>query len=308
MRIRLFSIVLSIIGLFMFWHCDKAMATKQPQPVTVAVIDTGISTTAMEDALIPEGTNLICPNENTQDKVGHGTAVADIIYKNCENVRLVPIVWSTENEQGSLLSGDASMIADAIYLAVDEYDCSIINISSGTGEDNDKLKEAVEYAIEKGCLIVSCAGNRYFGGKVTVYYPGGYDGVLCAGSADENGRVSSFSQQTSVVDLLAPGENLHLLTPKGTKIRGEGTSFSTAYVTGAAALILYNNPGMTGMELYDAVLSCTDNIDGKLVLNLEKAGEYRVADNTSPQILIWLAIPVTFLAFFLLGYFKKQKN
>ena len=248
-------------------------------PVRVAVIDTGISTAAIDPASVAEGVNYIRPQDSTEDKLGHGTAVSAIIVGSeaarmegiCPTAALVPLVYCSKNEIGQQVGGDTAMVAQAIYDAIDVYGCKIINISSGATDGSERLRAAVAYAEEKGVLVVSSAGNSQETAPGAVYYPGGYESVLCVGACNSGGAIASFSQQNDTVDLLALGTDLRLATIKGTRIRGQGTSFSAAIVTGAAAQIWTNHPGLTASEVRAAVLDSTRTADGWQVLDLEAA-------------------------------------
>ena len=219
----------------------------------IAVIDTGVSTAAVDPARVAEGKNYILPYHNTEDMVGHGTAVASIILGNelaglpglCPTATVVPLVYYTQ-KGSSIVKGDMAMLAQCILDAVDVYDCDIINISSGALNPTAALKDAVDYARMKGALVVSCAGND---GSDALYYPGGIDSVLCVGALDgEKTGVAPFSNRHGGVDLLAPGTKLLALSMKGKPLVKSGTSFATAYVSGAAAALMAEFPGMTGFE------------------------------------------------------------
>ena len=69
-------------------------------------------------------------------------------------------------------------------------------------------------------------------------YPASYDGVISVGAVDEGGNSCVFSQYNEAVDISAPGSGLSLLSSGGGYVSDSGTSFSTAYVSGAAALAL----------------------------------------------------------------------
>ena len=97
--------------------------------VRVAVIDTGISTAAVSPDSIAEGINYIRPQDETQDKLGHGTAVSAIIVGSeaaritgiCPTAELVPLVTTSKDEEGKQVRGDTAMVAQAIYDAIDVY-------------------------------------------------------------------------------------------------------------------------------------------------------------------------------------------
>lgn len=245
-----------------------AFAQHTPNPVRIAVIDTGISTVAIDFSHIIEGYNYIRPHDGTEDKIGHGTAIAGVLVGSeaadaegiCPNAVLVPLVYATKDEMGITIKGDTSMVAQAIYDAVDVYDCDIINISSGSTSDSKSLRSAAAYAEEKGVLVVSSAGNSNLYRPQDIYYPGAYDTVLCVGSANLNAEVSPFSQRGNMIDILAPGSNLRVVSIRAKKIRAFGTSYSTAYVTAAAAKLLEQNPGLTPVELRNILCSSAKDI------------------------------------------------
>ena len=247
--------------------------------VRVAVIDTGISTAAVSPDSITPGDNYIRPQDDTEDKLGHGTAVSAIIVGSeaarvtgiCPTAELVPLVTTSKDEEGKQVRGDTAMVAQAIYDAIDVYGCKIINISSGSTGGSSRLKEAVEYAERKGVLVISCAGNGQESNPGAVYYPGGYDSVICVGAANSDGTIAAFSQQNDTVDLLALGTDLRLASIKGTRIRGEGTSYATAIVTGAAAQLWTQNPDLTANEVRQILLDSTRTVDGWRVFDLEAA-------------------------------------
>ena len=247
--------------------------------VRVAVIDTGISTAAISPDSIGEGVNYIRPQDDTEDKLGHGTAVSAIIVGSeaariegiCPTAELVPLVTASKDETGEQVRGDTAMVAQAIYDAIDVYGCKLINISSGSTGGSSRLKEAVEYAERKGVLVISCAGNGQESNPGAIYYPGGYDSVICVGAANANGTIAAFSQQNDAVDLLALGTGLRLASVHGTRIRGEGTSFATAIVTGAAAQIWTQHPDLTAGEVRQILLDSTRRVDGWRAFDLEAA-------------------------------------
>ena len=247
--------------------------------VRVAVIDTGVSAAAIDPARLDDGINYIRPQDDTGDKLGHGTAVSAIIVGSeaariegiCPSATLIPLVYASKDEEGKQVRGDTAMVAQAIYDAIDVYRCDIINISSGSTGGSQRLQKAVEYAERRGVLVVSCAGNGQDTNPGAIYYPGGYDSVLCVGAANSDGSIAAFSQQNDTVDLLALGTDLRLASVKGTRIRGEGTSFATAIVTGAAAQIWTQHPDLTLGELRAALLSSARKVDGWAVFYLETA-------------------------------------
>jgi hypothetical protein len=281
MKKRIVALIVFLCLIFAL--CPSALASNEP--VRIAIIDTGIKTSAIGSNHIIAGYNYVLPGSDTEDLIGHGTAISGIIVGSTSagitgiapNALLVPLVWQSKNEIGQTVAGNSETAAQAIYDAIDIYKCRIINISAGTEHDNAKLRAAVEYAEEQGVLIVSTAGNS---GDSTVYYPGGYDTVLCVGAMEKDGEsVASFSNSNSCVDVVAPGESIRAVSIKGTATRATGTSFSAAYVTATAAAMLEKNPSLTPAEIRTIIRSTATDIEksghdsdsGWGILNTEKA-------------------------------------
>jgi subtilisin family serine protease len=148
----------------------------------------------------------------------------------------------------------------------------VLNMSFGTDGVQDYLLDPLAYAAEqawhKGIVVVVAVGNEGFGtGKVN---NPAYDPYLIAvGSNDSQGTattaddvVSAFSNDgdgTRNPDLVAPGSGVVSLRSTGSYLdtqhpqarigerffRGSGTSQSAAVVSGAAALLISQRPGIT---------------------------------------------------------------
>lgn len=253
--------ICTAIMLLVFIHWPKDVG-----PVRIAIIDTGITTAAINPASIAEGYNYIFPDAGTEDKLGHGTAIAGILVGSqsagiigvCPNAVLIPLVYETAGPAEDRIKADLSTVAQAIYDAVDVYDCDIINVSAGAKTDTEKLHQAAAYAEAQGVLLISSAGND---GDSTMYYPGGYDTVLCVGACDgEETRRASFSNFHSRVDLLAQGDGIRVASIRGKTIRVFGTSYATAYVTGAAACLLSEHPALTPAEVRQILLASAHDV------------------------------------------------
>lgn len=236
---------------------ELSTEVKLQEAIKIALIDSGIAREAVNAGQILPGWNYCNNSEDTEDTIGHGTSLAGLIVGSdragltggSPNAYVVPLVCQIQNPQGTIEKVEPEGLAQIIRDAVDVYACRIINISAGVKTDYDLLREAVEYATKKGVLIVSCAGNE---GNSDLYYPGGYEEVLCVGSANKelSGR-ASFSQDNDSVDLLAPGEKVSVVTMKGNVMEVSGTSYSAAYVTAAAATLWQEQPESTPMQIME---------------------------------------------------------
>ena len=255
---------------------EQVEVKQQEEEFKIALIDTGIAKEAVNAEWILPGWNYCNHSDDTEDTIGHGTSLAGMFIGSdragltggATKAYVVPLVCQTQNADGTVDKIEPEGLAQIIRDAVDVYDCRIINISSGVKTDYDMLREAVAYASKKGVLVVSCAGNE---GNSDIYYPGGYEQVLCVGSADKelSGR-ASFSQDNDCVDLLAPGEKVAVVTMKGNVMEASGTSYSAAYVTAIAATLWQKQPESTPKQIVEQLLKQSGLIIAKR--NEKRAG------------------------------------
>ncbi len=296
---------------------SAACGTESP-PVYVGVIDSGISSEVIGKDRVLSGKNYLTEEfdaGDTEDRVGHGTAVSAFISGSeaagvegvCPDVKLVPLVYTSVDSDKNVIGGTPELAAEAVLDAVDRFGCRIICIASGTKQDNEKLRDAVKYAEDNGVLVVSCAGNSESDEPGMVFYPGGYESVLCVGSSDEDGERASFSQNNEAVDILVQGTDLRLVTIKGTKIRGSGTSYSAAKAAGAAARILQRYGGLDSEELKTALVDCSDIVLGMPVLDTGRLDTWE-PDNSVIFITVMCIAGVAVLATVVFIAVKKIKS
>lgn len=234
---------------------DNALRTAQ---VIITLLDTGVSADAIRSDNLLAGYNYVTDSTDTEDLINHGTAVASVIL-GCESAGVegaalsacvVPLVVVTKQE-GKITGVSPEILAKAIRDSVDIYSADIINVSLGVRMDAPALKAAVEYAEEKGVLIVSAVGND--GPGAEPWYPAAYDTVLAVGSSDGAGNPSAFSQDGA--DILAPGENIELASRNGRAYRARGTSYAAGFVSAEAANLLMEEPGLTAEELRESIVT-----------------------------------------------------
>ena len=221
------------------------------QGVRVAVLDSGVAPHPdLEGRLLP-GRNHIPEAEDpadTSDRYGHGTRVAGLIAAAgaegyggvAPGAEIVPL---------KLTDGKAvqiSAICTAIYDAIDNYGCRVINLSLGVETDFVALREAVEYAEAQGAVIVAAAGND---GNGVTYYPAGYETVIGVGAVDRGGAWYKHSNHNPTVALTAPGADVRCTAADGGYTVVSGTSYAVPQVSGAAAVLLGVNGDLTPAEV-----------------------------------------------------------
>lgn len=180
--------------------------------------------------------------------------------------------------------GNVITLAKAVRIAADAG-ATVINISQaacrprGTSLGDEALGAALNYAVRvKDVVVVAAAGNlieecRDQNKKMpltstsiplesvqTIVSPAYFDDlVLTVGSVGQDGSPSDFSIAGPWVDLVAPGEGIVSLGPKGLVDavqddkgnRGalQGTSFATPFVSGVVALVRAKHPDWSAQQV-----------------------------------------------------------
>lgn len=232
--------------------------------VVIALLDTGVSTAAIQSEHLLPGWNYVTGSADTEDRINHGTAVASAIL-GCESAGvegtaptayLVPLVVTDKGESTQSITPET--LAQVIRDSVDKYGADIINLSLGIKKDSPEVKDAMEYAERNNVLVVSAVGNE--GDSTDLYYPAAYETVLAVGSHDEDMELSDFSQRNGTVDILAPGEDIWLASKTGRTYGARGTSYATGFVSAAAARFLESSPTLTPAELREQLYSAAIDI------------------------------------------------
>lgn len=220
------------------------------QGLTIAIVDTGVDLNHpdLKDNIVP-GYNAITGSEApgaNKDNNGHGTHIAGIAAAEENNVGIVGVAYKAKimpvKVMDSTGEGYDDAIADGIVWAAD-HGAQIINLSIGSEDGSDVLRQAVAYAYKKGCLLIAAAGNYEpdSEGNPGVSYPASDPKVLAITATDEDNNVASYSVTGPEVDLAAPGDLIYSdwwdETDGSCYAEGSGTSMAAPFVAGEAALI-----------------------------------------------------------------------
>ncbi len=262
MKIKL--AVMLIIMFCALTACDDVGLSEVPLEdgeVRIALIDTGVSLSVIEDEHILSGYNYVKNSADTNDNIGHGTSIAGILLGSSvtdnnaliEDINIVPLVIQDEVE-GEFITVDKELLAKAVYDAVDVFNCRVINMSLGTQEYSKELYKAIEYAYEKGVVIVSAVGNTGDLYPKELYYPAAFEEVIGVGSVNLSNEVSSFSQKNNTVSLMGYGEGYYVAMPNGDKLYASGTSYAVPYISAAAASAIKQNAQLSAKEVTDLLI------------------------------------------------------
>ncbi|OGM20610.1 hypothetical protein A2771_01465 [Candidatus Woesebacteria bacterium RIFCSPHIGHO2_01_FULL_38_26b] len=234
--------------------------------VKIAVVDTGINYNhpdiSSKIELSVNCTSSSCSRYFTSDPDGHGTHVAGISAGITNNgVGIAGIGWDSKLFSVKVLddsgSGYYSWIANGIMWAADNG-ADVINLSLGGSLSSFTLENAVNYAWNKGVVIVAAAGNR---GSTSRTYPAYYSNAIAVAATDSTDKKASFSNYGSWVEVASPGVSIYSTYGSGYEYLS-GTSMATPFVSGLAALIKAKNPAFSNSQIRGKLESSSDAISG----------------------------------------------
>lgn len=87
----------------------------------------------------------------------------------------------------------------------------IINCSWGARRGSKMLQEAIDYAVNKGVIVICSAGNDYHS---YVSYPASYDSTIAVSAVDSGKELAYFSNIGSEVEFTGPGVNVMVDAPE----------------------------------------------------------------------------------------------
>lgn len=267
-------------------HAFDAWATPPTdlQPVTVAVVDSGV------DCALPDFAGRLLAEKSfvggsaCVDTEGHGTFVAGEIAADLGSTGIVGIAYTAQLLIAKVVTPDGTIPlaaeAGAIRWAVDNG-ARVINLSLGGLRDvADPARDtyspieaaAVAYAYSKGAVLVAAVGNGDEAPSQPwpyASYPAALPHVIGVSALTRVGNVPDYSNRDPVFnDLSAPGSSIFSTFPRaltglnagcpdqgysdcGTEDyrNAEGTSFAAPQVSAAAAVLFAVDPLLTNSQV-----------------------------------------------------------
>lgn len=239
--------------------------------IAIAILDTGIDQDQPDlAAKITRNVNFTT-SPTVDDLFGHGTHVAGIaaaitnnqlfgsgISFNCSNLWNLKVLG---DDGFGLFSWIAAGIVDAANAGA-----AVINMSLAGPGGSQALEDAVNFAWNKGVVLIASAGNE---NTDAPSFPAAYANVISVAATDQNDQKASFSNFGDGVDVAAPGVEIFSTCPNQPNVIGcinfgplNGTSQAAPFVAGLACLIKATFPLLTNQSIRQAIELSTDTVPG----------------------------------------------
>jgi len=212
-------------------------------------------------------------NDATDTTIGHGTHVAGLVAGIQNDIGISGYPGRIRILSTKIFpNGYLSVSVAAILYSVD-MGARVINASWGFPFETGILREALGYAVARGCLPVAAAGN--FGSSWPTY-PASFPETFTVGATNADGFMTHFSTYGPFLDIVAPGRDILSLRGAETDLYGDsepglriiadkyiladGTSMSAPIVSGAAAMLMSFHPGLSQERIRAALIQSADDL------------------------------------------------
>lgn len=214
--------------------------------VAVGILDSGVDNGLAADAarFAINGDGSVGMQPPAKDRLGHGTAMAELIRRRAPTVRF----YSAQvfNDRGfatpvTVAAGLAWLVGQGVRL---------VNMSFGLVDDREPLRQACAESVAAGVLIV--ASVPAMGPQV---YPAAYPGIV---RATGDGRCCGDEVAAICSERADFGANPAFDACTTAPVRIAGASVAAARITGALAAMLAATPASDpGRLLQDLIASAT---------------------------------------------------
>jgi len=232
---------------------------------------------------VSDHNNTVSPRADRLEEYYHGTHLASIVTRIARSyfgnlasrfIKIMPIKSLADQADKTYLKEGYKGIEYAIKAGAD-----IILCSWSVAHISREEIEILEEAHRKGIVIVASAGNFAEDRK---QYPAAHPTVIAVAASNQKKEKTKQSNYGQFVDISAPGVDIRgasSLSDTSYEQR-DGTSFSTAMVATAAALIRWGHPLYSDSQVEACLKSSTDAMEilnplhtGKLGAGLLNIGE-----------------------------------
>jgi len=237
---------------------NEAHSLSTGDKILVAVIDSGI------DLSHPELQGVVAGSYDALGKSekphSHGTAIAGVIAARARLMGAAPaariLAIRAFGASGATAEATTFAVLKSIEYAVMQ-NARVINMSFA-GPSDPSLSRQLAAAKAKGAVLIAASGN--FGPKSPPQYPAADPNVIAVSATDANDKMFKASNIGPHIAVTAPGVDILLPAPGNEYQLTSGTSFSAAYVSGVAALVLQRAPGLTPDAIRDILVSTAKDL------------------------------------------------
>jgi thermitase len=228
---------------------QDAWSSTRGSRVDVAVVDTGADVGHVDlRQKVAQAKDIVNGDNTVRDLSGHGTHVAGIIAADTDNHKgvaggcpncklLVAKVFDGKN------TGTVARFAEGIKWSAD-HGAEVINLSFVHPASSTVEKNAIDYAREKGAVVVAAAGNKDTNDPT---FPAASPGVIAVAATTRDDRRATFSNYGNWVDVAAPGVKVLSTIPRG-YASWSGTSMATPHVSALAGLLASQGRSRANIE------------------------------------------------------------
>lgn len=218
------------------------------------------------------GYNVIDSSCYPMDDYKHGTFVAGVMGASGNNgIGISGVAWQTQMLPVKFMNSKGFGTVARLIKALDwiiaakqaGVNIGVVN-ESGTWTSwtySQALDDELAKLADNNILFITAAGNSRKDNDTTPRYPCNYDAPneICVAAINQWDKIPSWSNYgATTVDLAAPGNNIYSTLPGGKYGFWKGTSFSAAYVSGAAAMIASHCPTLSVTQLKSDILDSVD--------------------------------------------------
>lgn len=243
-------------------YADKAWdMLKRRDMVRVAIIDTGVNGNHPDlKGRVLKGYDFVNGKDDTGDDHGHGTFAAGIIAASANEIGIRGLYDFAQILPVRVVGKDGigtyEDTAKGIIWAADQG-AKVINLSIGGYGYSYILQDAVDYALEKGCLLVAAGGND---GTKQPIYPAAYPDVIGVSALSHDGHIWSSSNNGKHIDVAAPGTDI-LSTGLGEDyVYVTGTSAAASVVSALAAMIVSERPDLSSSAIERIIMQSAKDL------------------------------------------------
>ena len=256
------------------WKNLRKAGRPGAEGVRIAVIDSGIAyrnyghgrflkSPDLKRSHIGNGRDFVDNDRIPLDRYGHGTHIASTIGQTTNNgIGLTGIAYRSKMIPVRVLNrngfGTTRDITDGVRWAANHnVKVAVMSLNFPCGQKSKVLTNALQYAHDRGVVLVASAGNN--GATFCPSLPATGPGVIAVGASTAGGCLADYSFRSEQITLTAPGGGrgqidcptdtvnrpvmqLSMLFEQPTKFgietRWIGTSMAAAHVAGAAAMVV----------------------------------------------------------------------